>query len=409
MPSILFVHENYPAQFGALAEFLAAKGWQVVFATARQEFPLGRTTRVQSIDIVRYQRARDVGSCHRYLEPTETAILNGQAFAKTAAALAKGGFNPDIVVAHSGWGSGSFARVVWPKARFVQYLEWWYRYPYVDCAPEPTNVPPEDQCARALARNLPFLMDFQQADLVIAPTQFQAKQAPTFVRDKMVVCHDGVDCTKFRPLQPEEDPLPLAGVPADAPIVTFATRGMEPLRGFPTFMAAMSEVQKQHKSVHIVVAGRDRVHYGKRLPKGSSYKQKALAQHQFDRDRLHFVDLLPKADYARLLRRSAAHIYLTRPFVLSWSLIEAMASGCPLVVTEVDPVREALPSDDLARFVPIDDADRVAEAALKLLSDPEFARNMGHAARLQAAKTYDSQLRHTEIMGHFSKLITQST
>jgi glycosyltransferase involved in cell wall biosynthesis len=313
-------------------------------------------------------------------------MLNGQGLARAAVALKKGGFTPDIVVAHSGWGSGSFAKAVWPQTRLVQYLEWWYNWPAPDVSSAEPEGSSEDEVARTLSRNLPFLLDFQQADLVLFPTKFQARQAPAFVRQNAVVQHDGVDCDAFAPSTPGDKIFAFPGLPDDAPIATFATRGMEPIRGFPTFMEAASRLQQTHPDVHIVVAGGETVHYGKPPQGAKSWKQHALDTHDFEPQRLHFAGLLPKSVYRQLLQRTRAHAYLTRPFVLSWSLIEAAATACPLVVSDVAPVREALPDDDLARRVPLDDPKALHDALAWCLDNPEQGRAMGLRAR-QAVKT----------------------
>ncbi len=407
-PSILFVHENHPAQFGALADHLAARGWRVVFATQAENVPEGRAHTLPSgVSLVRYSRARDVNpAAHRYLVGTERAVLNGQAFARLGASLQKGGFTPDIVVAHSGWGSGSFAKVVWPQARLVQYLEWWYSYPPVDVGPDwQQRAVPEDESARALVRNLPFLLDFQQADLVVAPTRFQARQAPDFIRDRMVVQHDGVDCRRFRPADDDAPRFALDGLPDDAPIVTFATRGMEPARGFPTFMAAASRLHALRKDVHVVVAGNDKAHYGPEPDGYRSWKERMLAEHPFDPARIHFTGLMPKPRYASLLQRSAAHAYLTQPFVLSWSLIESMASAAPIVATDVEPVREALGRGDTARRVPQGDPGAVLSQILWCLDHPGMARAMGLRARERALAEYDIPACHGALEGHFRNLL----
>ncbi len=395
MRSILFLHENYPAQFGALADYLAQNGWQVVFATQKEGLEPGSTKHLASgVRVVRYARARDASTqTHPYLQGTERAILNGQGFARLGISLKNAGFVPDVIVAHSGWGSGSFAKVVYPKARLVQYLEWWYRYPPVDAIPDlPSRRPAEDQHARALTRNLPFFLDFQQADLLVAPTEFQASQFPDVLREKVVVQHDGVD---FDLLSTTGDPFLLDGLPADAPVVTFATRGMEPTRGFPTFMAAAERVLTARPDAHVVVAGNDTIHYGPKPQGFDSWKEKALADHDFDPARLHFTGLLEKPDYAKLLQRTNAHAYLTLPFVLSWSMIEAMGAAAPLVVSDVAPVREVLTSDDLARFVGAQDVEALAQALLWCLDHPNESRAMAQRAQAHAVSRYARPVCHS--------------
>ncbi|MEM6311593.1 MAG: glycosyltransferase [Pseudomonadota bacterium] len=392
MPSILFVHENYPAQFGAIADFLAARGWQVVYATQNQNVEIGKPHITKAgVRVVRYARNRDVhDKTHKYLRNSEMAVLNGQGFARLGAALKQSGFSPDLVVAHSGWGSGSFAKVIWPETKFIQYLEWWYNYPIIDAGPEDGPITdPLDKHARTHARNLPFFLDFQQADGVWAPTKFQADRFPDFVRAKTHVQHDGISCELFRPLQDDDRKLDIEGVPDDAPIITFTTRGMEPMRGFPTFMSAASKVLQSRSDAHVVIAGNDTIHYGRKPDGYDTWKAKALAEITFPKDRLHFTGLMRKSEYARLLRRTNAHVYLTRPFVLSWSLIEAMASAAPIICSDVAPVREAIGDDLAARFVPNHDPDAVSDAVLACLGDANGAQKMGQRARQLALDTFD--------------------
>ncbi len=396
MPSVLFAHDNFPAQFGGLGQFLAQKGWTVLFATHNEIAKPGELTPItKGFAVARVHKPTEMSeNGHSYLRGTEKAIRNGQAFAKTAINLKNSGFTPDVVMAHSGWGSGSFVKIAWPDAKLIQYLEWWYNIPAVDVPEDPslTEIQVMDQKARALVRNLPFMLDMQQTHCIVAPTQFQASQVPKEIKTPIIVQHDGVDCTIHHPRQSGDPLFTWDGLPDDAQIVTFATRGMEPSRGFPTFMEACSKLQKRHKDVHIVIAGEPTVHYSKAPAEGyKNWKEKALAELEFDLDRLHFTGRLPRHEYAKLLQRSDAHTYLTRPFVLSWSFIEAMATGAPLIATDVAPVCEALGERDCARLVPLEDAEAVTTEMLWCLENPQEAKAMGHRAYLQAKSRYDKQ------------------
>lgn len=395
MPSILFIHENFPAQFGGIAGFLAKCGWKVVYATAAEnvEEKAEAQQLIPGVDVFRYSRARDASdSIHPYLKPSEFAVLNAQGFARLGAALAKAGFAPDVIVAHSGWGSGSLARIVWPGAKFVQYLEWWYH----SREDGRTGIPwirqqvPENHAAETLCRNLPFLLDLQSAEAILVPTAFQAEQIPKIYRPMVHVIHDGVDDEYFRPAEPDDPTFTLKALPDQARIITYATRGMEPMRGFPQFMKAWAQLQHEWPDVHCVVAGRDRVSYSPKLKNNGSYKDEALAKHEFDRSRLHFCGHLPRGKYRALLQRSAAHVYLTYPFVLSWSLIEAMMTGAPIIASATAPVLEAAPQRTV-NYVEVDDTDSIATGMSQLLSDPELALQKSQAARAHAQQTYSAQ------------------
>ena len=401
------MHENFPAQFGGIARFLAQEGWQVVFATASDAIAPGgfRDGVLPGVKVVRYKRRRDAGvQTHHYLRGTERAILNGQGFARLAGILRSQGFVADVVVSHSGWGSGSFAKSIWPKARSVQYLEWWYNFPAPDL--EPTDQPraPEEEQAKALARNLPFLLDAQTADVIQVPTEFQAAQIPEWLKGRVHVIHDGVDGTTFRPQAPHEEGFQTAGLPDRARIITYATRGMEPMRGFPQFMAEWNRLQRLWPDVYCVVAGTDRVSYGRKLPKGESFKARALAEYDIDETRCHFVGHLRKADYARLLQRSAAHVYLSRPFVVSWSLIEAMMTAAPIVTSKGQNVREVAP-EGTAIFADMDDIGEIVAGVSQHLSDPTAAKALGLAARRHAKEIYAADKLHPRIKDLYQSLL----
>ncbi|MBE3638669.1 glycosyltransferase [Mangrovicoccus algicola] len=377
---IIFSHQNFPAQFGHFGAYLARCGWDVTFFTAARD-----ATPPEGCRMLRMGAHRDPSAqTHRYLRGLESAVLNAQGFANAAMRARDRIPAPDIVVAHSGWGSGSFAKAVWPETKFVSYAEWYYRWPPRDTGRPAAAEGAEDSRAHAMARNLPMLLDFDQADRIWCPTQFQADQFPATHRARMTVRHDGVDCETFAP-----GPARIEGVPEGAEVVTYATRGMEPHRGFPEFMRALAVLQKTRPRLHAVIAGQDRVAYGEKLPDGESWKARMLAELDLDLSRVHFAGLLPHGRYRALLQASQAHVYLTVPFVLSWSMIEAMAAGCPLVVSDSPPVREVIPDDSMAEIVPSGDAEAVAVAVARLLDDPQTARRKGEAARRRALAGYD--------------------
>ena len=399
MPTVLFVHENFPAQFGSLALHLMKQGWDVLFATAAAHIPADGKTHVQAggLRVVGYRRSREVGKdIHPYLRASELAVLNGQGFSRLAAALQKGGYTPDVVVAHSGWGSGSLVKVVWPETKFVQYLEWWYNYPGVDVPKYAVPANPEDKMASTLCRNLPFLLDAQSADAILVPTEHQAAQLPPMLRALSTVVHDGVNTSFYTPADASGSG-PLANIPTNSPVLTFATRGMEPLRGFPQFMAAASVLQKQFPKLHVAIAGNDTVHYGPKLPDGDSYKTRALAKYAYDLERLHFVGHLKKDAYRDFLRRSTVHTYLTRPFVLSWSMIEAMATGCALVASDNEATREVATDGQTARLVDPDDLKALVATVADLLNDASQRETLSKAARAHVVSNYATETTYPKL------------
>ncbi len=355
-PSVLFVHDDFPAQFGGFAAWLAARGWEVGFATAAP------AARADGIRILRYAPHRAPSpATHPYAQPMDRAALAAQAFVRAALAARRDGYRPDVVVAHSGPGAGMFARDVFPDAAYVPYLEWWYRFPGADVTFLGGAAPGVEAPMHERARNAPIAMDLAAADAAICPTTFQAAQFPAVFRDLIAVLHDGVDTAAFRP-DPGVDPTLGGLVAADARVVSYATRGMEPHRGFPEFIAALPAILAADARAVAVIAGENRVAYGGDRQRGIDWKMRALAAADVDPARVRFVGTLGARDYRALLQRSDAHVYLTVPFVLSWSMLEAMSSGVALVASDTEPVRE-FADGECARLVEFRDPGQI-EAAL---------------------------------------------
>lgn len=388
VPSILFVHDNFPAQFGDLGDWLAQTGWQVAFATAA-DAPASSTMR-----ILAYRPHREPSpQAHPYAQTLDRAAITAQAFVRAALAARDGGYHPDIVVAHSGWGAGMFAKDVFPDAAFVPYCEWWYRHPgpdvqfLADLAKRPVTGSVEAPM-RERARNAPIAMDLASADAALCPTRYQAAQFPTVFRAMLNVQHDGINTVHFAP-DPRARTATLGGqIAPDAHLVTYATRGMEPHRGFPQFMAALPRILAADPKATAVIAGDNRVAYGGDTVRKTDWKARALAENDIDPGRVRFTGRLGRRDYLRLLQRSDAHVYLTVPFVLSWSMLEAMSTGCALVLSDTDPVREFADADS-ARLVDIADIDALANAVLETLADP--ADQLRARARAVIRDTLDAR------------------
>lgn len=384
---IVFAHTSFPAQFGAFGAWLAQQGWAVTFMTADSSArPPDGCQMVHTP--APGKQAHDL---QRNARVFEIATLNTQSFGAAATSLRHDhGLVPDMVMAHSGLGVGAFAKSVWPEALYVPYVEWYYRYPHVDMTSDAPRERPEDARALALARNAPTLVDLAISDAALCPTEFQAAQFPDHLRARMTILHDGVDCATLRP-----DPtvrMDIAGLslPEDAEIITYATRGMELHRGFPQFMRALSSLQKKRPKLHAVIGGEDRVAYGARLPDGDTWKTRMLRELDLDLSRVHFTGALSRPDYLRLLQASHLHVYFTVPFVLSWSLVEAMSVGCRIVASDVAPVREAMMHERNGLLVDHDDLEAVLTTMNRVLDDKALADAMATRARRDAIRRFDA-------------------
>ncbi len=334
---ILFVHMNFPAQFRNLAGFLGRDSQNEVVFAAMNENPGWDIPGVRKAVFVRDATIFPEG--HAINAKFWDASCRASGALRLAVELRRQGFVPDIICGHSGWGPTMYLRDVFPEAAFVGYFEWFYDTASADMR---FSGKPLSLGARMEVRssNIPILMDLAGCTCGICPTRWQLEQFPSEFRSKISVIHDGVDTDYFSPDPAARLVLPGLDLSGATEIVTYATRGMEPYRGFPQFLEAAVEVVKQRPGCHVVIGGNDSSHYGPPPEPGKTWKEVLVERLQPDPERIHFVGSLPYGHYRTLLRASTVHVYLTRPFVLSWSFLEALSCGCLVVASDTEPVRE---------------------------------------------------------------------
>ena len=392
---VLFIHQNFPAQFRHLAFALGKDPKnQVVFATTRKE------GQIPGVHKVMYEPSRQPApETHHYVRPLESAVLEGQAAYRSLLELKNKGFYPDVIYAHSGWGPGLFVKDLFPKAESLCFFEWFYHARGTNADFDPSDPMTEDKEAKIRIRNASILIDLYSCDRGLAPTRWQQQQFPKEFRNKLTVCHDGIDTTYFKPnpdvkliLDPPEPiacpkPLDLSGAEE---IVTYVARGMEPYRGFPQFIEAVEKLQKKRPNCHVVVVGEDRAAYSQQLPEGDTYRKRALAKHtDLDLSRLHFTGHLPYSQYLKVLQASSAHVYLTRPFVLSWSMLEAMSVGCVVVGSSTPPVKELITDNKNGLLVDFFDTDQLVRRITEAIDNPGKMRKIRESARQTIVDNYD--------------------
>jgi glycosyltransferase involved in cell wall biosynthesis len=361
---ILFLHPNFPAQFRHLAVALGQNSQhQVVFGTARKEGSLPGVYKAL------YEPSRTAHpQTHHYVRPLENAVLQGQAVYRLSEQLKAQGFVPDLVYGHSGWGPTLLIKDIFPSAQLLCYFEWFYHAHGSDADFDPSDPLTADDEARIRLKNAPILVDLYSCDRGLAPTYWQRQQFPPEYHDKITVLHDGVDTEFFQPQPGAKLVLPRLNLDLpDVPeLVTYVARGMEPYRGFPQFIESVALLQQRRPQCHVVIVGENRVAYGKQLPDNQTYKDLMLSKVPLDLNRFHFTGLLPYAEYLQVLQSSSVHIYLTRPFVLSWSMLEALSAGCLVVASRTAPVTEIIQDGVngllVDFFSPQEICDRVEEA-----------------------------------------------
>lgn len=403
---VLFVHDHFPGHYkhvaAALAEDPANK---VVFATAaRREAgaEVGAASAIPGVEMRTYMPHRAPGEAtHPYVRPFEDAVLRGQAMFRLCLSLRNEGFVPDLICAHAGFGPGLYLKEAFPEAPLLSYFEWFYRSAGADTDFLGGALHPDDAC-RVRTRNAAILVELAQCDWGLCPTDFQRAQFPAAFRDKMTLLHDGIDTDLFSPQAGTRMVLPGLDLSQAPEIVTYATRGMEPYRGFPQFMHAAALLLEQRPNLHIVVGGADTVSYGSRRPDGRSYKDAVLAELAGrDLSRLHFCGPLEGEAWRTLLRATTVHVYLTVPFVLSWSLLEAMSAGCAIVASDTAPVREVITDGTEGLLAELRSPEEIARRVGEALDDRALRTRLGAAARRRALAEYqlaDLLPRHLRLM-----------
>jgi len=383
---VLFIHPNFPAQFRYVAAALGrAPGAEVVFATEnpRPDWDIpGVQKAVYKVD------ARPNPATHPLARGFEIAVKRGQGMLRVIAELKNQGFTPDLVYAHSGWGSSLFIKDAFPNSPLLGYFEWYYHARGSDADFDPADPLNDFAVASIRTRNAPILIDLAAADKGLTPTAWQVAQFPADFKPKLTQLHDGIDASYFTP-DPEAEPdLPGVDLAGARQIVTYASRGLEPYRGFPQFMEALQYVLEARPDCHAVIAGEDRVVYGKTLENGKTYKQDCLEKLDLDMSRVHFVGALPYGKYKRLLQASSVHVYLTRPFVLSWSMLEAMACGCVVVASGTPPVKEVIKDGVNGLLTPFFAPQKIAEKIIHALENQKDMQPVREAARKTIEDSY---------------------
>jgi glycosyltransferase involved in cell wall biosynthesis len=366
---LLVVHQNFPGQFRHLLPAWARQpGWDVR--------GIGRDTAPGLAgfgQLIRYRLARQASARqHPYLRPMESATLHGQAVARVMLGLRRAGWKPDLILAHPGWGETLYAKDVFPDARLVHYCEWYYNAEGADIGFDPEFPIGFDDRARVRTWNALHALNLAHCDLGITPTRWQWQQHPAALRSKIVVRHEGIPTDGLAPDPTASLTLPSGHrLQAGKPIVSYVARNLEPYRGFHVFMRALQQVQRRHPTAQAVIVGGDDTSYGRRPTGARCWREKMLAEVSLDLQRVHFVPRLSHADFRRLLQVTAVHAYLTYPFVLSWSLLEALACGTRLVVSDTAPVREFIGDADSEqwRVVPFFNVEGWVESIVDALNE----------------------------------------
>jgi glycosyltransferase involved in cell wall biosynthesis len=330
------------------------------------------------------------------LHPFVRHVQRAGTVARAAAQLRGRNFVPALIYAQIGWGEAIFLKDIFPESKLVLYCEFFYGAEGGDTGFDKEFEPrraPEARRMHARLMNVHLLMAIEAADAGIAPTHWQRSRFPAIYQDKISVVHDGIDTAKALPSAGAVFQLPGKdrSFKAGDPLVTYVARNLEPYRGFHIFMRAVPEILARNPAANIVIVGGDAISYSSRLPPGQTYRARALKEvgSKLDPARVHFIPSLPYEQYIALLQVSAAHVYLTYPFVLSWSLLEAMAAECLVIASRTAPVEEVVRDGENALLFDFFSPAEIAERVTLALEKKEQFAALRKAARRTIQERFD--------------------
>lgn len=323
----------------------------------------------------------------------ESKMLRGESAARAAMALRAEGFEPDVICGHSGWGETVFLKDVWPRARLLSFIEFIYASAGADVGFDPEFPLDDAGSFKIRSLNAASYLVMEASDWLVTPTRWQAAKIPRACHGSLSVIHDGVDTDQIRPNAETIVTLGRGSIrvrPGDE-VITFVNRNLEPYRGYHMFMRALPEIMRRRPQARVVLVGGSGVSYGPAPEKGRTYRDIYLDEVKADIDlsRVHLVGSIPFGVYLQLLQVSAAHVYLTYPFVLSWSLLEAMAAGCAIVGSATPPVEEVVRHGESGVLVDFFSTGEIAAAVVDMLAQPRAYQSMRMQARQTVVDEFD--------------------
>jgi glycosyltransferase involved in cell wall biosynthesis len=384
----LFLHPVFPGQFLRVMQALGERpGNDVVHLSVKANM-----TSLPGVRRFTYKEPSPLpANLPRYLQKLHTSVNAGTEVVKALGALQKKGFVPDLSVAYGGWGQGMFLKDLYPTKPVLGYFEWYANGRGFEYGFDPEHALTLENAMALRMHNSELLLDLASFDRGVTATEFQRSSFPQELRGKLTALHDGVDAEYFSPA-PEKLKLPRVKLDLSGAkeIVTYLSRGLEPARGFHRFIPAAQLILKRRPNAHIVIVGEsEQVFYSRKPPKGKTYKDLMLEKTPLDPARVHFTGWLQREEYRSVLRASSAHVYLTVPYVLSWSLLEAMSLGCLVVGSRTPPVEEMIRHGENGLLADWFSPESIAGEVCRGLDNPGEMQKLRQRARETVLERYD--------------------
>lgn len=392
---ILFIHQNFPAQFKYLAPALVNCGHDV--SALRLDKNSKPEINWSGVRIFSYTPLRSsTQGIHPLVSDFETKIIRSEGVLLCAKELKTNGLYPDLIVSHPGWGETMFIKKVWPAAKLSIYCEFYYSSTGSDVGFDNEFSKPNstDSCHIDM-KNLVNTVQFPSVDFAISPTKWQASTYPEHFRSKISVIHDGIDTELVKP-NPKACLLINKQIKINQSdeVLTFVNRNLEPYRGFHILMRSLPQLLEKKPNLRVLIVGGDSVSYGSKPTDCNSWKEKFIAEvkpklSSESLNRIYFLGKIPYETYLTLLQISTVHVYLTYPFVLSWSCLEAMSAGCSIVASNTQPVSEVITHDVNGLLVDFFDIKGLVENIISLLDNKKKRDFLSNNARQLIIDHYD--------------------
>ena len=379
---ILFIHQNFPGQFKHLAPCLAQRGHEV-----RALAITGREIAGVTVNNYRVMRKNTAG-IHPLAHEFETKVIRAESCAQAMLSLKRQGFAPDVIVGHPGWGETLFCKEIFPQAKLLNYLEFHYGKDKGDSYFDPEFQQPNlAHDIRLRVKNANNFLALDAMDRGLTPTQWQWSALPSYLRDKVEVIFDGIDTDFVRPDPTAQLKIQSRGeekiFSAGDEVMTFVCRNLEPYRGYHSLMRSLPMILQARPGAHVLIVGGNETSYGAPAPRDQTWKEIFLneVKDAIDLERVHFLGKVPYDTFLKIIQVSRCHLYLTYPFVLSWSCLEAMSAGAVVVGSGTPPVQEFIEHERNGLLVDFFDYHQIAETVIRVLSEPAQFTSMRSMAR----------------------------
>lgn len=406
--NILFIHYQLPGQFLHLIHFLSKHPHYNVYGICHKHVQESNDLTLYKELFVYEGDEFDAEPTHHYVADIQRCILRAQSIVKILQQCRRNNIIFDLAVSHTGWGEALYFKDIYPETPLLGYVEFYFHAIGADAGFDSSHPISKDQSLQIKTLNSQLLLGMNECDVMVAPTNWQKSLFPDIFHSKINVIHEGVDVSICKPNSTIFFTLP-NGVELSKSdeVITYTSRNLEPYRGFPVFLKAIEKICQQRPYCHVIITGGDEVSYSKKLPDGQCYRELCLRSVSLPDDRVHFLGKVPYSTHIQLLQLSSIHIYLTYPFVLSWSFIEAMACGCTIIASDTQPVMDVLEPNINGIAVNFFDDEEIVEQVNTIFNDSQRKKYLGRAARKKIELYYQHSFSINHYLAIFQQLMTK--